>query len=952
MISRYLRSGVILGTAFILAAGAWAAGVGGATPPVVRPARDGYQAEVLAHAWPDEYFYGIGSTSNLYLPEGIADPTVTPCPSGSVAKVNQSYVWGLGKSGDDIYFGTLANGNLLVMAVYLDTGGTNDQDSGTSYAQVQEGEASYYGQQHGGKQDWRPPQLHRYNLATRALELLDPGLPLSAQAALETLGGIRAGGAATTNAYNSHRMVMLAGPPLDHNAGGVGFFLFDATTTQFVGSTINRNYNNIRRMVSVNGDLYFGVQRTNTLDGAVVRWVNNPRLAGWPFVFQEVGTLDQMGADICVHEGRLFCTTWPGYVEAPLEELVALDPAEMYRRAPGLWMSPVVPAAGLTTAHRTQWQKVWSIANYEPDQVIALTMGGGALASFDGYLYFGTMQVPGTGQIGYQFMYGLPVRPQRPSTNGLVTAEEWLTYTNQMREYRSAQTNYNRANSAIYTNVVRPAAIFRGRNFRAPTTYQGTILNLGGDFELLYGDSRLPVFVPPPVANDYFNTYYAPTNWIWTTNKMGQTPAMGAAGFGSRENVYTWSMEVFRNALFVGTFDGSLPRNRSQFGTAATNAAVTYGSDLYRLHSSQASRFSPVSLNGLGNICNYGFRTMASDAAGLYIGTANPRNLLPNPTNSPSYGGWELLKLTRQPTVPFDATGDFLADTAWMTAAGTTVVVRSGSGSVTNYPGTRGVLAAWADYDRDGVSDPAWCDPARGTWTAWLSSRDFQRSTLPTFAYSGAVPVPADFDGDGKADQALCATTGGRITWRSTKDGRTYSVTPTGTPALPAVGDYNGDGLAEMVWYVPGTGTAAGRLVRSASATVAKLTTQTLAGSFRGVPVPADYDGDGRTDFVLWAPVSTAAAGAGRIRVWRSSDGTVVDSPLPPGDGAAWVPMPADYDGDGKADFAWFDALNAVIEWVPSSTGVAEPPADVSAAVPRPGSRPVTAPHAVWATKL
>ena len=65
-----------------------------------------------------------------------------------------------------------------------------------------------------GTGDWRPPQILRYNIPSRTLTLVDPGLPAAAQSNLMTLGGIRAGGAASTNKYNSHRMVLLAGPPV------------------------------------------------------------------------------------------------------------------------------------------------------------------------------------------------------------------------------------------------------------------------------------------------------------------------------------------------------------------------------------------------------------------------------------------------------------------------------------------------------------------------------------------------------------------------------------------------------------------------------------------------------------------------------------------------------------------------------------------------------------------
>jgi hypothetical protein len=56
-------------------------------------------------------------------------------------------------------------------------------------------------------------------------------------------------------------------------------------------------------------------------------------------------------------------------------------------------MSPV-PPGGLTNADASAWTKVWDCTSYEPDIVTATTYGGGGIASFDGWLYFGSMHVP------------------------------------------------------------------------------------------------------------------------------------------------------------------------------------------------------------------------------------------------------------------------------------------------------------------------------------------------------------------------------------------------------------------------------------------------------------------------------------------------------------------------------------------------------------------------------
>ena len=45
-----------------------------------------------------------------------------------------------------------------------------------------------------------------------------------------------------------------------------------------------------------------------------------------------------------------------------------------------------------------------------------------------------------------------------------------------------------------------------------------------------------------------------------------------------------------------------------------------------------------VSRTGVGNAANYGIRTMVAEPDRLYLGTANPMNLLPE-------GGWELRRV-------------------------------------------------------------------------------------------------------------------------------------------------------------------------------------------------------------------------------------------------------------------------------------------------------------------
>lgn len=178
------------------------------------------------------------------------------------------------------------------------------------------------------------------------------------------------------------------------------------------------------------------------------------------------------------------------------------------------------------------------------------------------------------------------------------------------------------------------------------------------------------------------------------------------------------------------------------------------------------------------------------------------------------------------------------------------------------------------------------------------------RAAVPVPATEAAPgtpsPVVGDFDGDGRGDQLWYGPgSAPDHAWFGRSDrGFTGRAVTVGGVYTPLVADFDGNGRDDILWYAPGA--ADDYLWRGTvgrSFTGRKLS---IGGTY--LPVVADFNGDRRDDVLWYSPTADDHVWYGTADGFSGVEVSV---------NRAYLPVTGDFDGNGAADVLWYGAGRA-----------------------------------------
>jgi len=251
--------------------------------------------------------------------------------------------------------------------------------------------------------------------------------------------------------------------------------------------------------------------------------------------------------------------------------------------------------------------------------------------------------------------------------------------------------------------------------------------------------------------------------------------------------------------------------------------------------------------------------------------------------------------------VPLDADGDGRGDVFWYTPGASPDPLWLGQGGGRFSAQAKAATSTYddvipLDVDGDGRDDLLFNQQATGAAVLWRSTGGGAFTSIKLAPGAGHRPIVGDFDGDGR-DEIIWYGPGGASDSRWDWHGSGFNAAPLRINGNYAtiVGDFDGNGTDDIVFYAPGTAGDSMWLHKKAGGYATKALT--INGTY--FPFRGDFDGNGVDDIVWYAPGTT------RDSIWFGGSGASF-APQAFTVNLSYTPIVADLGGDGRDDLLWY----------------------------------------------
>ena len=405
---------------------------------------------------------------------------------------------------------------------------------------------------------------------------------------------------------------------------------------------------------------------------------------------------------------------------------------------------------------------------------------------------------------------------------------------------------------------------------------------------------------------------------ISTPNSMPQDITPGPDG-------NLWFTETTGNKIGRITTGGTITEFTIPTANSGASGIVKKGNALWFTEPS-AHKIGRITVGGV--IAEFPTPVAGSAPTAIVAGSDGALWFVDANGNAPSIGR------VQPPETAHDFNNDSYSDIFWRDNSGNMAIWEMSGSAILNEntAGFGGVPTVWSiigqhDFNGDGNADVLWRNTS-GDLAIW----EMNGTTILNVNTAGLGNVPTvwsvagvgDFNGDGMAD----------ILWRNTSTGDLAIWLMNGTTILNAntaglgnvplnwsvvgVGDFNGDGMADILWRNTTNGNVAIWLMNGTTLTNANTATFGNMPSGWFVAGTGDFNGDGKSD-ILWRD------GSGDLAIWEMN-GTTILNPNTSGVGnlsTVWsVAVTGDFNSTGMSGILWTDTSGDLAIWYMNGTTI------------------------------